>query len=206
MPSGPQDGLTLMLNGTQGNLRDCGRVAEMVYEELRRIAKRLMAHEPCDHTMQATALVHEAFIKLQEQTDRSWHDRHHFFAVAAATIRQILVDHGRRRRAVKRGGAVQRVNLDEGVNATSADLDALLALDQALARLEKNDARQAQIVELRYFAGLTVDEIALVMNISERTVKRDWEVARLWLHAELTSPTPHRRSRTPEHTQADYSL
>ncbi|HLK66344.1 MAG TPA: sigma-70 family RNA polymerase sigma factor [Bryobacteraceae bacterium] len=190
-----KDSLTLLINHPEGNLRDCERLTEMVYEELRRIAQRLMASERCDHTLQATALVHEAYLRLQEQPEGSWESRSHFFAVAASTIRHILVDHGRRRKSVKRWGEAQRIDLDEGVNATTGNLEMYIALDQALARLEKQDKRQARIVELRYFAGITIEEIAAIMGISVRTVKRDWEVARLWLHAELSSRSKSQPSK-----------
>jgi RNA polymerase sigma factor (TIGR02999 family) len=190
MVPGSQGDITLLLNGTDGAPRNCERLAELVHGELRRLAARVMCSEPSDHTLQATAVAHDAYLKLVEQPDRSWQSRAHFFAVAAKTMRRMLVDHGRKRRSLKRGGAEHRVDLEEAGNATTADREDLLALDQALTRLERIDKRQIEIVELRYFAGLNEEEIANVLNISVRTVKREWTVARLWLHAELTRPSP----------------
>ncbi len=201
-----QGDITRLLNGTDGQPRNCERLAELVHGELRRLAAKLMVSEPSDHTLQATAVAHDAYLKLLDQPDRSWQSRGHFFAVAARTMRRMLVDQGRKRRSLKRGGAGHRVDLDEAGNATVADREELFALDQALTRLELNDKRQLDIVELRYFAGLKEEEIAEVLGISVRTVKREWTVARLWLHAELTRPCPTpapRTSRTP--SGSDYS-
>lgn len=180
--------ITLLLNRTGTEPEKCERLAELVYAELRRIAARVMLSEPNDHTLQATAVATDAYFKLLEQPDRPWQSRKHFFAAAAKTMRQMLVDHGRKRRAQKRGGVARRVDLDEVGNAAAVDLEELLALDQALTRLESKDPRQLEIVELRYFAGLTEEEIAAVLDVGLRTVKREWAVARLWLHAELTRP------------------
>jgi RNA polymerase sigma factor (TIGR02999 family) len=180
--------ITLLLNRPGAEPEKCGRLAELVYAELRQIAARAMLCEPNDHTLQATAVATDAYYKLIEQTDRPWESRKHFFAAAAKTMRQMLVDHGRKRRAQKRGGVARKVDLDEVGNATAVDLEDLLALDEALRGLEARDSRQLEIVELRYFAGLTEEEIANVLGIGLRTVKREWAVARLWLHAELTRP------------------
>ena len=198
MASASQDDITLLLNGTNGQPRNCERLAELVHGELRRLAARVMVYEPSEHTLQATEVAHDAYLKLINQPDRSWKSRGHFFAVAASTMRLMLVDQGRKRRSLKRGGSGRRVDLDEAGNATAADLDELIALDQALTRLERFDPRQLKIVELRYFAGLTEEEIAAVLDTSVRTVKRDWAVARLWLHAELTRPysSANQTSRT----------
>jgi RNA polymerase sigma factor (TIGR02999 family) len=184
-----QGEITLLLNRT-GEPDKCEKLAELVYAELRKIAARAMSSEPSDHTLQATAVATDAYYKLLEQTDHPWQSRKHFFAAAAKTMRQMLVDHGRKRRSQKRGGEARRVDLDEAGNATSVDLEELLDLDQALTRLEATDPRQLEIVELRYFAGLTEEEIAEVMGIGLRTVKREWSVARVWLHAELTRARP----------------
>jgi RNA polymerase sigma-70 factor (ECF subfamily) len=187
--------VTLLLNSAaSGEPEKCQKLADLVYAELRRIAARAMHSEPSDHTLQATLLAHDVYLKLRERPDRSWQSRAHFFATAAKAMRQMLVDHGRKRRSLRRGGVGQRVNLDEAGNASAANFEDLLAVDQALTRLEAQDKRQLQIVELRYFAGLTDEEIAAVLNISTRTVKREWTFARLWLHAELTrsgrNPSP----------------
>jgi RNA polymerase sigma-70 factor, ECF subfamily len=162
------------------------RLAEAVYKELRRIAGRLMTHERRNHTLQATALADEAYINLVEQRDRSWQNRAHFFAVAAQAMRRLLVDYGRRTRALKRGGMFDRVDLEAPNPELSSSHDEVLAVNEALERLSAIDARQGRIVELRYFGGLTEEETAEVLQISIRTVKRDWAVARSWLHAELT--------------------
>jgi len=185
-----------MLNRTGAGPEKCEKLAELVYAELRRIAARVMLSEPNDHTLQATAVATDAYLKLMEPADRPWESRKHFFAAAAKTMRQMLVDHGRKRRAQKRGGAAKKVDLDEVGNAGAADLEELLALDQALTGLEHTDRRQLEIVELRYFAGLTEEEIAAVLDIGLRTVKREWAVARLWLHAELTRPPSGSAAKT----------
>lgn len=188
MDPASQGEITLLLNRKGAEPEQCERLAELVYAELRQIASRVMVSEPSDHTLQPTVVATEAYLKLVDQKDRPWESRKHFFAAAAKTMRQMLVDHGRKRRAQKRGGALRRVDLDEAGNATAVDLEDLLALDEALTRLERLDKRQLEIVELRYFAGLTEEETAAVMDIGLRTVKREWAFARLWLHAELTRP------------------
>jgi RNA polymerase sigma factor (TIGR02999 family) len=188
MSPAPKGEITRLLNRTGAEPENCERLAELVYAELRRIAARVMLSEPNDHTLQATAVATDAYLKLLEQPDRPWQSRKHFFAAAAKTMRQMLVDHGRKRRSQKRGGEARRVDLDEAGNAAAVDLEELIALDQALTRLEARDERQLEIVELRYFAGLTEEEIAAVLGIGLRSVKREWAVARLWLHAELTRP------------------
>jgi RNA polymerase sigma factor (TIGR02999 family) len=163
-------------------------LAHLVYRELHDIARRLMRHERADHTLQATALVHEAFIRLLGDGQQDWDSRRHFFAVAATAMRRILVDHARGRAADKRGGDWQRVDLDEPAVVGRDDLDQVIAIDEALTRLAGWDARQARIVELRFFVGLSEEEIAQLLDVSVRTVKRDWRLARAWLHAELSAP------------------
>jgi RNA polymerase sigma factor (TIGR02999 family) len=196
MAPASQGEITLLLNGTSEEPEKCQKLADLVYGELRRIAARAMHSEPSDHTLQATALAHDVYLKLRERPDCSWQSRAHFFAAAAKAMRQMLVDHGRRRRSQKRGGLGRRVDLEEAGNAAAANFEDLLAVDQALTRLEAEDKRQLQIVELRYFAGLTEEEIAAVLDISTRTVKREWTFARLWLHAELTRARPARQLGT----------
>jgi len=156
----------------------------LVYDELRRMAARYMRGERPGHTLQATALVHEAFLKLTEQ-NASWQNKAHFFGIASQVMRHILIDHARGRVRVKRGGAQQRILLDEGLLLTDALSEELLALDQALERLAKLDPRQAHIVELRFFGGLSVEEAAEVAGVSPKTVKRDWSLAKAWLYQEL---------------------
>jgi RNA polymerase sigma factor (TIGR02999 family) len=157
-----------------------------VYGELRGLAQRALRDERAGHTLQATALVHEVYLKLVDQTHARWQSRAHFFAVAAQAIRRILVDHARTVGRQKRGGGRARVALSDVTPlAPRRDLD-LLALDEALQRLTDNEPTEARIVEMRYFAGLTIDEIAEVLDLNERTVRRRWNYARAWLYREIT--------------------
>jgi len=175
--------ITRLLNGTPD---DRERLAALVYAELRRIAGSVMAGERPGHTLQPTVLATEAWINLTDGANRNWQNRAHFFAVAARAMRRVLVNYGRRRRSLKRGGDMQRIELAEVLPRTG-DIEEVVALDQALMHLEKLDPRQCRIVELRYFGGLTEEETAEVLGISLRTVKREWQVARAWLFAELRS-------------------
>jgi RNA polymerase sigma-70 factor (ECF subfamily) len=161
----------------------------LVYDELRRVAARYVARERRGQTLQATALVNEAFVRLINENARGFQNRAHFVAIAALSMRQILVERARRRRAAKRGGDPVRVTFDEGAAAppgghAPADID-VLALDEALSRLAQVDATQARLVELRYFGGLTIEETAEALRISPATVKREWAMARAWLKKEL---------------------
>ena len=177
----------------EGDARAPEALARLVYAELRRRAARALRREGEGHTLQPTALVHEAWLRLDGQHDASWESRTQFFAVAAQMMRRVLVDHARTRRALKRGGAPMQVTLGEvdraaGVSAARPDsIDAvdLLALDDALVRLAALDPRKARLVELRYFAGLSIPECAAALRISEATVGREWVVARTWLRREL---------------------
>ncbi len=163
------------------------RLYPLVYDELRRLAQSALARERPDHTLQATALVHEAYLKLVDQTRARWHDRAHFFAVAAQAIRRILVDHARGRGRDKRGGGWQRLEADALLNlpgdAPSADL---LGLDAALAKLALDHPEKVRVVEMRFFAGLTTAEAAEVLQVTTRTVERHWQFARAWLYRELS--------------------
>jgi RNA polymerase sigma factor (TIGR02999 family) len=161
------------------------RLFTVVYDELRRLARRAMQAERRDHTLQATALVHEAFIRLADEKRIRWEDRQHFFRVAAQTMRRILVDHARSLGAAKRAGG-HRTDLNPNLALTEQNVDDILAVDEALARLELLGARQTQVVELRYFAGLTNEETASILGVNVRTVKRDWQLARAWLHSRLS--------------------
>ena len=157
----------------------------LVYQALREQAARYLRRERRDHTLQPTALVHEAYLRLVGQDHVSWQNRAHFFAVAARVMRRVLVDHARAKRAQKRDFG-QRIALDEAVSfPAERDLD-LLALEEALVSLEETDARQARIVELRFFGGLTIEETAHVLGVSETTVKREWDFAKAWFQRELT--------------------
>jgi RNA polymerase sigma factor (TIGR02999 family) len=157
----------------------------IVYGELHRLARAKLRGERPDHTLQATALVNEAYVRLVGQTRMRWQNRAQFFGTAAQFMRRILVDHARDRLAVKRGAGAPRVELDEAILATDERGIDLLALDAALERLEQLDARQSQLVVLRFFGGLTIDEAAAVLEISPATAKREWVTARIWLRREL---------------------
>lgn len=172
-----------------GDLRNGDRqahekLAPLVYSELRKIAARHMRRERADHTLQATALVNEAYMRLVEP-GRDWNNRLHFFALASQVMRRILVDHARQHRAEKRGGEWRKVTLDAIPLASNLSIDQILALDEALSRLAEWDARQSRVVELRFFGGLTEDEIADVLGVSTRSIKRDWKLARAWLYTQI---------------------
>jgi len=179
--------ITLLLNRVSaGEQEEYNRLAELVYAELRKIASHVIVAESRDHTLQPTMMATEAYFKLVDQGSHNWQNRAHFFAVAAQAMRRIMVDYGRKRRSLKRGGTSRRVELDEAANVALDSHEDVLALDEALTRLGAIDKRQSQIVELRYFSGLTEEETAAALGIGLRTVKREWAVARAWLHAELT--------------------
>jgi RNA polymerase sigma factor (TIGR02999 family) len=162
------------------------RLAELVYDELHRIASRFMRSERPDHSLQTTVLVDDAYLNLVNQEDRSWENRSHFYAVAAQSMRHILIDHARGRRAAKRGGGRPAIHLEESLAISEDKCDEMIAVDEALVRLAAWDPRLSRIVEMRFFGGLTLDEIAAVLGISVRTVKREWQVAKAWLHCELS--------------------
>jgi RNA polymerase sigma factor (TIGR02999 family) len=163
-----------------------GDLDARLYGELRALAGDFLRRERSDHTLQPTALVHEAWIRLSAEAGSPWDNRARFFAIAAQAMRRILIDHARRKQADKRGGGAQRITLVTDITPPldSADVD-LLALDEALDRLAALDERQARVVELRFFAGLTVDEVAEALDVSARTVAGDWRLARAWLSREL---------------------
>lgn len=166
------------------------RLMPLVYDELRALAESYLKQERPGHTLQATALVHDAYVRLVKQEDVEWKNRAHFFAVAAQAIRRILVDHARGRKRQKRGGDRQRVRLDENVALVkSPDVD-LLSLDEAMVQLAKLDPRQAQIVELRFFGGLSINEVASYLDVSPRTVDGDWSMARAWLRRAMQTEGP----------------
>ncbi len=162
------------------------RLAEALYPELRRLASALMRRERQDHTLQPTALVGEAFLRLVDQSKVEWKDRAHFLGIAARVMRQILVDHARRHGAAKRGAGVQMVTLDDKPSAGGGPVELLLVND-ALDRFALLDERGARVVEMRVFGGLTIDEIAAALGVSRRTVDNDWAVARMWLARELSA-------------------
>jgi RNA polymerase sigma factor (TIGR02999 family) len=168
-----------------GDERAAAQLIPVVYKELRRIAAAMMRRERSDHTLQPTAVVHEAFIRLMDGEAARFENRAHFFAIAARSMRRVLVDHARGRLADKRGGQQRQVELEDDIALTPQQSEEVLGLDQALDRLESLDARQAQIVEMHYFAGNSVAEIAHVFQIGERTVKRELQTARLFLKQQL---------------------
>jgi RNA polymerase sigma factor (TIGR02999 family) len=169
-------------NGDQDALN---RLMPLVYEELHRLASRYLRHERVGHTLQTTALVHEAYLKLVDQKKANWQSRIQFFAAAAKVMRHVLVDYARSRKAAKRGGAYCRLSLDEAtVSSEEKDAD-LLSLNEALNHLSEIDPQQSRVVELRVFGGLTVEDTAQALGISPRTVKREWSMAKAWLHQQI---------------------
>jgi RNA polymerase sigma factor (TIGR02999 family) len=184
------DVTALLGDWSRGNRDALNRLLPLVYVELRRVAARQLRIERADHTLQPTALVHEAYIRLVDQRRVDWQNRAHFFGVAAQVMRRILVDHARRHAASKRGDGVRCVSIDEAKEAAAPDEIPILALDHALDRLEKIDSELAKIVELRAFGGLTIDEAAHVLAVSPSTAKRDWRTAKAWLRRELGEGHP----------------
>jgi RNA polymerase sigma-70 factor (ECF subfamily) len=173
--------VTLLLKAMKGgDSSAAGRLLPLVYEELHRLAASYMRRERSDHTLQPTALIHEAYLRLAGN-DIDWQSRAHFIGIAANVMRHILVDHARAHQAGMRGGDFQRVAFEEGMAISTERTSEVLFLHEALDELEKVNARQARVVELRYFAGLSVKEIALVLGIAPRSVERDWALARIWL-------------------------
>jgi len=190
--SAPRDAASARVTVLLDRMRDgdpkaLDQLVPLVHDELRRIARAQMRHERAGHTLQATALANEAWLKLAALENQDWRDRAHFLGVAAAIMRRLLIDHARKHRAARRGSGAAHVELDDVASSIAAPdrADELVALDEALVRLAALDERQSKIVEMRFFAGLGVEETATALGISERTVKREWAVARAWLRAEL---------------------
>lgn len=180
-----QKEVTLLLNAASAGEREkSGKLLELVYDDLRRLASAYMQNERDAQTLQATALVHEAYLRLVDWQNVSWQNRAHFFAVAAQVMRRILVDHARAKQARKRNFG-HRIALDDAVSFPAEKEFELLALEEALLNLEGRDERQAKIVELRFFGGLSLKETAFVLNVSETTVKDDWDFAKAWLKRQL---------------------
>jgi len=176
----------LLLAWGQGDQAALDALMPLVYDELRKVAARHLRGQRPGHTLQTTALVNEAYLRLIDASQVQWQNRAHFFAVAAHFMRRILVDFARMRNYQKRGGGAQPVALDEAMIVAPERGADLLALDEALTRLQALDARQAQVIELRYFGGLSEEETAEALKVSVRTVRRDWKFARVWLHRDLT--------------------
>jgi len=175
----------LLLAWNDGDESALEKLAPLVYAELRRLAKRRMRLERPDHTLQTTALINEAYLRLVDVRNVHWQNRAHFFALCARLMRRILVDYARTRHYAKRGGGAQPVSLDQSPAVSPAPSTDLVAVDDALHALAEVDARKAQVVELRFFGGLTVEESAEVLKVSPETVRRDWKLAKVWLLREL---------------------
>jgi RNA polymerase sigma factor (TIGR02999 family) len=169
-----------------GDPQAASELLPLVYQELRRIAAARLGHEKPGQTIQATALVHEAYLRLVGQDEPKWQSRGHFFAAAAEAMRRILVDNARRKLAVRHGGGLHRVELDDALAAIAPPCDDFLALDEALSKLVEEDKTKADVVKLRFFAGLSIDETAAALDISRATAVRHWTYARAWLHLEIT--------------------
>jgi len=185
-PSVSQQRVTeLLVRWSEGDDAALAELMPLVYEELRRLAHRQMAAERTGHTLQTTALVNEAYLRLADQTNPNWQSRAHFFAVAARAMRQILVSYARSNRAQKRGGGGVRVELDEAALVSPEESQEIVDLHEALERLATLDSRKAQVVELKYFGGLNYEEMAEVLKISPVTARRDWRFAKAWLYTEL---------------------
>ena len=185
----PQEVTQLLAAWGNGDRTALDKLFPLVHAELRRIAQRQMSQERPGHTLQATALVNEAYLKLAGQEGFEWHNRVHFFAVCAQVMRHILIDHARAHARDKRGGGAVQVSLDEAVLIGGQPPEYFLALDEALRSLERVDSQKARLVELRYFGGMNIDETAEVLNISPRTVRREWRRAKAWLYRMITEGT-----------------
>jgi RNA polymerase sigma factor (TIGR02999 family) len=179
------DVTALLVQLSKGDKSVIERLMPLVYDELHRRAAGYMRKERANHTLQPTALVHEAYLKLVQQREANWKNRAHFLAVAAQLMRRILIDHARARLSAKRGGELELISLDEAFQFRTDTPAGLLSVDDALTKLEKLDPRQGHIVEMRFYGGLTVDETAEVLSVSSRTVEREWTLARAWLYAQL---------------------
>jgi len=181
----PKDVSRLLVDWGNGDQAALDELIPLVYDELRRLAGRYMRREGQDHTLQTSALVNEAYLRLIDQKSVQWQNRAHFFGVAAQLMRRILVDHARSRSRVKRGGGAQMVSLADQAGV-SKEAEEVIALDDALTNLAEMDARKSQIVEMKFFGGLTTEEVAEVLKITTRTVEREWRKARAWLNRAIT--------------------
>lgn len=182
----PQEITQLLLSWSHGDQAALEQLIPLVYPELKRLARRYMVRENPGHTLQTSALINEAYLRLVDRQGVEWHDRTHFFAIAAQIMRHILVDHARKYRYDKRGGGAKHVALDEGAIVREERAGELVALDDALSRLAAIDARKSQIVELRFFGGLTVEETADVLKLAPITIMREWRAAKAWLQREIS--------------------
>lgn len=184
----PQNEVTRLLAAwSEGETEAIDELMPLVYEELKTMAKQYMNSQPSGHTLQTTALIHEAYLKLADQKDKQWQNRSHFFAVAAQAMRHILVDHARSHQTQKRGGETQIISFEDAAIISKERANELVALDEALQNLTALDERKGRVVELRYFGGLSVEETAEVLKVSIPTVMRDWRFAKTWLLRELSN-------------------
>ena len=184
-PESPKSITQILQTASNGDPKAAEHLWMMVYDELRAIARQQLAHESPGQTLQTTALVNEAYLRLIGDEQVQWENRRHFFGAAAQAMRRIRVDAARRRKRLKRGGDWKRIAAEEGVPVTDENPDLILAVDEAVDRLEAMDARRAEVVKLRFFAGLRVEDVATALGVSPRTVELDWQFARAWLHREL---------------------
>ena len=185
------EGLTqLLIEWRNGDKAALDQLMPLVHEELRRLARHYMGRERRDHTLQTSALINEAYLRLVDQRDTPWQNRAHFFAVAAQVMRHILIDHARSHQYEKRGGGAQRVSFDEGVAFTDQRASEIVALDDALTSLATVDPRKSRIVELRFFGGLNIEETSEVMNLSPTTIQREWRAAKAWLRRFIEGQNP----------------
>ena len=182
----PKGVTQFLIDWSNGDKSAADRLIPLVHDELKRLARLYMSKENPGHTLQASALINEAYIRLVDQKDVSWTSRAHFFAVSAQVMRHVLVDHARRHLYAKRGGGVRKVSLDDALTVNDHQAAELIALDDALKGLAALDARKTQIIELRFFGGLSIEETAAALNISPKTVTREWRAARAWLYHELS--------------------
>ena len=175
----------LLVDWSRGNEFALEQLMPLVYDELRRMARRYMRRQPSGHTFQTTELIHEAYLKIAGQNEHDWQNRAHFFGVAAQAMRHILVDYARSKNSLKRGGLAEKITLEENLVASASRSEEIVALDDALKQLAALDERKSRVVEMKFFGGLNIEEIAEVLKVSPETVKRDWKFARTWLLREL---------------------
>jgi RNA polymerase sigma factor (TIGR02999 family) len=188
-PAPNEQATRMLIDWSNGNREAAAGLMPLVYDELRRLARSYLQRERADHTLQATGLVHEAYLRLVDQKTTTWQNRAHFFGVAAQLMRRILVDHARRHRTAKRGGDATKVEFDEALAPSASRSLDVIALDDALQDLAKLNPQHSQIVELRFFGGMTTDEVAEVLDVSPRTVQREWRMARAWLRRQIFGQT-----------------
>jgi RNA polymerase sigma-70 factor, ECF subfamily len=188
--SSPGDVTLLLKAMNRGDKAAADQLLPLVYSELHRLAKSYMSRERRDHTLQPTALINQAYLRIAQQENVEWQNHAHFIGFAANVMRRVLVDHAREHNAAMRGGGRVRVDLDEGIAVSKERSSEILLLEEALTRLETLNPRQAKVVEMRYFGGLSVEEVASVLGIAPRSVKRDWALARMWLFEEIQKGAP----------------